>query len=278
MTTARRLERKYRKAIEALFLKQMPPKLPGSLREHLKVCQACRQLYSSLAFADRQMGESCGIDAVISPFEEELIWKNVSDQLIGQSAAKKRRPGLAPYWLPATALVFSLLLGAFLLWRVKPGNNLDESGFANRGEAAKADLRIHCISSDGESAVAQPEQPGAHTKCRLQQFLGFSFLNPQGQYQGLALFAVDAEGNILPYLPSPSRPEAAPLPGAQVPKALDRTIRLAVNHQVGDYSVVAVFLPYPVNYDQLLRLARALQKDGTVLEAQVVRHVLTVEE
>ena len=269
-------ERRYRQAIEALFLGRRPPRLPGPLGEHLKQCSECRNLYTSLARADRVLGEQVGTPAEVSPFESEMAWEEICAGLDVRVAPAPRASWHV--WLPVgAALVLLLAGGAWLLFRSQPGQAPD--GFASRGASLHPSLGLYCIEPGETPSIRTPGPSEGDARCRLQETLGFSYLNPDGVARGLMLFAIDGKGNVLPYRPNPADPNPPDLPSAETWTALERTVLLAVNHQPGEYQVVAVFLPRPVTLEQLEEQAPGLAAQGAApKDGWVIRKTLRIEE
>lgn len=264
--TERRIHRRCQRALRSLFLDPEQPAPPAAVRRHLDRCPECRALARNLTRADRALGEACGAEADPSPFELRLAWWPLADQLgSGQSPARRR-------WWPAAAAVGGAL-AALLLWiglwsapRSEPAGPAETPQVADlqaRGAAAAPALELVCIPPPGTGAP-RPARRAGGCACRLDETLGFSLLNPGGRYRGLALFAQDATGRRLWYLPHPARPGPVAIEPTERPRPLERTVRLAVNHRPGSYRIVALFTDRPID----LETARALAGEGAGREQE----------
>ncbi len=274
-------DRRFGRALQDLFegRSRTPMPLPYSLADHLKSCPACRILARTLASADRMLGEQCGAPAGVSPFEIDLAWQAVATRLkiSGKSSRRwfipssflrgRRFARLLPV---AVGLALVLVVGMFIATR-------RTGGFAARGAAAAPDLQLVCIPPGDKAAPRPARTDDGPAACRIDETLGFAYLNPTGRFGGLALYAVDGEDNVLWYAPNPAEPGGLTLETATRPRALDRTVRLAVNHHPGRYTLVAAFTRRPIELDKLDKLAVDLARNRRNLsDARVIRREMII--
>lgn len=263
-------DRRFGRALQDLFAGRRPARLPISLPDHLAGCPACRTLARTLASADRLLGEECGAPEGVSPFEIELAWQALSSNL---KISRRRSRRFVARLLPAAlGLVLVLVAGIFVATRH------DNGGFAARGAAAAPDLLVVCIPP-GAKPAPRPAGAGAGpAACRIDETLGFAYLNPGGRFGGLALYAVDDSDHVLWYAPNPVEPGGLAVEAAARPRALKRTVRLAVNHRPGRYTLVAAFTPAPISLAGLgKKLALDLARDRRSLPgARIIRRKLII--
>ncbi|HUU01525.1 MAG TPA: hypothetical protein VM425_08810 [Myxococcota bacterium] len=272
--------RRFGRALQDLFEGRVPPPLPMSLSDHLKSCPACRTQARTLASADRLLGEECGAPVCVSPFEIDLAWQAVAARL--NIAERQSRRWFVPSsilrgrrllrLLPAAiGLALVLVVGAAFIATHKT------SGFAARGAAAPPDLRLVCIPAGDKSAPRSARAGDGPASCSIDETLGFAYLNPEGRFGGLLLYAVDSKDNILWYAPNPAQPAGISIEPAARPRALPRTVRLAVNHHPGRYTLVAAFTRRPLDLAGLDKLAVDLARGRRHLPgAQVIRRDLII--
>lgn len=277
----------YARAIRNIFLARKPPHLPGPLQDHLKTCPSCKKLYRALALADRMLGEGCGAPGDISPLEADLTWRLLAEEL--KLAPDRSANRLARFAWQAGAVILALVVGGVLLWSLLRAPAGEDQALVARGDGAGPSVQTVCIPPPGSEtrsvSVPSDETDGARLArsgagldvCRIDDTLGFTYLNPGGRYGGLALFAVDQSDRILWYLPNPADPGGFQIEKADRPRAVTRTVRLAVNHRPGTYALTAVFTPEPLDLGQWEKLALPLARgERTIKDVHVVRWTLEV--
>ena len=255
MTERTCTDSRYRRALRALYLGKKPPALPGPVEEHLATCASCRALARTLSAADRTMGAACGAPVDVSAFERELGWHDLAIRLCIRPVVT--RPALRPVAVQAAAALAAAVL---VVWVVlgSPGTPLREgaTGPAARGGALAPWVEMLCI---GEAGRVRPARlPNGSLACRVDETLGFGYVNPAGAFRGLSVFAAGPRGEIHWYLPNPAEPRGMSIGPAARPEALPRTVRLAVNHRPGEYELAMVFSPRPLRLQELEPLAKKM--------------------
>ncbi|MBN2495855.1 MAG: hypothetical protein JXR96_14790 [Deltaproteobacteria bacterium] len=243
--------RRYQRALRALFLGRPLPSLSGSLQEHLASCASCRALYAQLVEAERDLGQACGVETDFTPLESRVAWDRISRDL-GLPAPKSSGSQRFIRFALAAAVGGLLLLGAAL---IIPGDPLVDEGWQARGVEAAASVDLVCIGSpEGRPIRPAGTIPGRFV-CRIDETLGFTYLNPGGRFSALAVWACDSSGECLWYLPDPAEPGSVSIEPAERPRALERTVRLHVNHRPGRYQLKVLFSRTPLDFEQIQRIA-----------------------
>lgn len=246
---------RYRCALRALYLGKNPPALPGPVEEHLALCASCRALAQTLSAADRTLGAACGAPVDVSAFERELGWHDLATRLRIRPVAT--RPALRPVAVQAAAALAAVVLVVWVVLGL-PGTPLREkaTGPAARGAAPAPWVEMLCIGEGGR--VRPAGKPDGSLACRVDETLGFGYVNPAGAFQGLSMFAVGPRGGIHWYLPDPAEPGGLAIGPAARPEPVPRTVRLSVNHRPGKYTLAIVFSDRPLRLQELEPLAKNL--------------------
>ena len=145
MTPSPHHDKRYTRAIKALFIENRPPRIPGPLAEHLEHCVSCRALVEQLSALERLLAEACDLDNAVQPFEAALVWSQIAEQLKLQPAEGS---GHAPSWLVwAAGTTFILLMAlASFLW-LRPGLSPSDD-FQTRGQETQSQVELICIQQD----------------------------------------------------------------------------------------------------------------------------------
>jgi len=264
----------YSRAIHNLFLGKPVPRLPVPLHDHLKTCAACRATFSTLAMADRTLGESCGVTCDVSPLEIDMLFNTLADKLDLPPPAR----GVGPmrYLLPIGTAVLVVLIGLFIGWQLIGNQSDGKEYMATRGQELHPSVQIMCITTDEQATVRPARSPSGSDVCRLDETLGFSYLNPGGDFDWLSLFAIGDEDEVLWYLPNPVEPEAFRITKSNRHRAIPRTVRLSVNHRPGKYILVVLFSRQPFSFGELkektVEIARGnRQIPGTYMNRRTLR-------
>ncbi len=277
MTPSPRHDERFTRAIKALFIENRPPRIPGTLAEHLKHCASCRALVEQLSASERLLAEACDLDNAIQPFEAALVWSQVAEQLKLPSAEKS---GHAPSWLVwAAGSAFILLMAlASFLW-VRPGLGPNDD-FQARGQTVQSQVELICIQQGESPEARSARMPDGSWRCALNENLAFAVL-PIGNARHVALFGIDEAGQILWYTPTPTQAASHLLQPSDRPMPIERTVRLDVNHRPGDYRVWALFSNEALRFDRVQKMAQTVAEGGDlpagISKQSLSLHVMGVE-
>jgi hypothetical protein len=274
--TAACKDKRFRKVVRDLFLGRQvsTPAGTGSLDDHLATCASCQSLFQTLASADRALGEGCGAPDVISPMEIDMAWHGLHEKLSLPPSGRGMR--LWHWLIPASAAGFAAILLLVLTpWKI---TDREAGEYVARGAKAPPSVECVCIPAGGTGKARPARRSAALDACRIDENLGFTYLNPGGRYSGLALYAVGPDDQVLWYLPNPAEPEGFRPGEADRPRALPRTIRISVNHREGDYRLVAIFMPEPLDFPSIRDIAPSVASGRNApIGSYTIRRTLRVE-
>ncbi len=268
---------KYEKYLQDLFLCTTPTSIPAGLSKHLRTCPTCRELFSSLALADRQLARECGVDTRFSAFESEVLWANLSQGLTLVPA----QSGSGGWWSRKSLAVSALLSIFFLTGSVflffilnSPAARQSKQAVARGGHLSPL-VQLYCMGSAGRPRLMK-EHPA---RCSIDEALAFAYMNPDDKYSSVALFALDKDKNPLWYLPDPIHPSAVSIHRTTKPKALPKIVRLSVNHEPGRYFLYYIFTLKPLTFEELSRTVSVISNGGAPPTGSFLRKLeLEVEE
>lgn len=276
-------------ALDALFVDgELPEGLDAqSLHQALTRDERAATRYNQLAFAaralegkenerspfERQFAEDSFLGALDELLDEE--GPSLPDNVIHVSFIQRARPYIA------LAATLTLVLGVYAMLRPTTATSPPvEDGFQARA-AAKATsnsafdafpppkLELFCLERDRAGEVTFRDQSDAAfgvLDCPLDSELKLAYSDASSDLEYVAVFGVDHRGELLWYGPSPASPGAVRVEHALAPTSLGESIRLDVNHAVGEVRVHAIFSTRPIDYDKLEEVIEA-QRHAPLFEA-----------
>jgi hypothetical protein len=126
-------------------------------------------------------------------------------------------------------IALTIAAAAMLVVVLRPRTTVHDDALVPKGPGRDMALAIDAVCSDADGGEMVPAAGG----CALGGTLAFAYRIDDRWAGGdtLVLFGVDERGEALYYLPTPDA--AAPTVAAGRWTALERTVRLAVNHRAG---------------------------------------------
>lgn len=169
------------KALDALFLGDLPSREYASLREHLSGCEECREQYERVSRVQAQLEKRTVPEA-----RKELL----AHQLLGRLQPHGRRPSPWATWgklfLPvaAAAAVVTLVVPQLV--------NPPRDEFAPRAGAAETShgVRAFCVAPGATARVLGEARPGQTLRCPESASVQFTYTSPSATE--LEVFTVQA--------------------------------------------------------------------------------------
>jgi|GEM_PF-1442796 hypothetical protein len=248
---------------------------------HLEGCTACQSEYDQIMLASRML-ES---DDPLQPSEIELAGTKAAlfDQLEKEEAfAQKQSPSKRnTLWrglLAATTLAAGAAAIAIVMLRMPaPSTGMDtntgQPQFAIRGGSANPDtdsagigLRAFCLDGkSGEPKEIKPTTAKSELQtCDLNQVLRFAYSN-RGKSRYLYLLGVDEKFQPYWYAPAPPETRSIAIAKDVNDGALERAVKLEVNHHAGLLRIFALFSEEPLEAATIEKaLAEAKDAKGSL--------------
>jgi hypothetical protein len=239
------------RAIERELTHGLSPRRRARLHERLRRDPRARARYDRAVEALRVLEG----DVDVAPSELDVVGRWLAD------AWGDPRPATAPRraWPAVLAVLAAALV---LLWisplrdpaALRPWSSL-EDGWQARGLGRADGLALEALCGPPEA------DDGARVlrvrDCGLADLMGLAYRAPADTIGRLTLLGIDAQGDVMFYLPTPVDPAGASVePGRW--RALPVAVRLAVNHAAGPLRIYGLVAPTVATVDEVRALARAL--------------------
>ncbi|MCX4244402.1 hypothetical protein [Paraliomyxa miuraensis] len=239
--------------IERELCEGLPPRTRARLHERLRRDARARARYDRAVDAVRVFEG----DVDVAPTELAVVQRWLDDGWMQGDATAERT--LARRAWPA---LMTALAAALVVLLVRPlGDSAalrpwtDDDGWQARGPGARRGLALEVLcTADDAAADAAPVRARA---CELSDLMGLAYRMPEGMPGELSVFGIDAQGDVMFYLPTPVDPSGITVdPGRW--RASSVSVRLAVNHAAGPLRIYGVVAPRVATVDEIRAFAAAL--------------------
>jgi len=255
--------------IDQLVLEEtVAPKQMAKLKEHLGGCSSCQQRYNKVVLAVRLLNG--GPDALAQPSKVEL--SRVREQVLSRARLAPEPPVRHSLlkWIGGLAAV-GAALAIIIPMALEEENRAPvetEPAFQARGGAAKAGkavgLRLFCLERNAGASIVEID--GDKKKdCPLGATLKFAYTN-RSKFSQLAVVGVTADFSLRWYLPRSPKGSSIAIKASVVDEPLERSVKLAVNHQAGPLRVFAIFSNTVITAASLNKAVAAAKQKGSRLE------------
>jgi hypothetical protein len=223
------------RAIERELLVGLRPRRRARLHERLRRDPRARDRYDRAVEALRVLEG----DVDVAPSELDLVGRWIADDLgLPRPAAAPRR---------AWPAVFATLAAALVLLLASPLRDPDalrpwvgDDGWQARGGAGEPGLALEALCGPDE-----PDDTARRVRvrdCSLSDLLGLAYRVPAGTRGQLTVFGIDAQGDAMFYVPTPSDPAGVSIDPGRF-RALPLAVRLRVNHAPGSLRIYGLVAP-----------------------------------
>lgn len=244
------------RAIERELVEGLPPRQRARLHERLRRDPRARARYDRAVEALRGLEG----DADFASFELDVVGRWLESDWGAEgtthAAAEGRR---ASRWWPA--LLAAVAAALVLLWVVpltdphalRPLSESD--GWQVRGPGGLDGLALEALCGPDEADAAARRVRARD--CQLSELMGLAYRMPASARGQLSVFGIDAQGDVMFYLPTPVDPAGAEVrPGRW--RALPLAVRLSVNHAPGALRIYGLVAPRVATVDEVRAVAEQL--------------------
>ena len=231
--------------LEALFIGRGAGRSDAAARTHLAQCVDCQALFERLAAADRM---AAGDPDTAGPFERAFTRAGVEARFGAAPGEVGRRAFWAVGAFAATAAAAGLALHL---------HTPSESGTQARGEATTVhQVELMCVDPDRRAIDAPAPSTGHRLHCPATGQLKIAVMNvgpSEAALPYLTLFSVSHAGRANRLLPVDPEAGTVSMRVGEVPRltGLGQSLRLQVNHEPGEWRVVALFTAAPLSPEAL---------------------------
>ncbi len=285
---SKRDDTQLRAALDDLFVDgALPDDVDArALYEHLGADADARDHYDRLALASRALeGAPEERSTIERDFARDSFMGALDDLLASEPDAAPHHHAEEEHHAPvitlwdrvrlnaphaaAAAIIFAVG-GSFILNSTPTPQPADSGTFTPRKAVTDTDpiqsqravqapdIEVYCVERQGGEVVftGADEAPFGTLLCPQDAEIKLAYQRPGDGLEHVAMFGVDASGNLLWYGPSPAAPEpvfAGDEPGMN---AFGETVRLHVNHAPGPHRVHAIFSRDAIDFPTLERMLR----------------------
>jgi len=237
------------RAIERELTVGLSPRRRARLHERLRRDPRARARYDRAVEALRIFEG----DVDVAPSELDVVGRWLADDLGAPRPAVERRAWPAVFAVLAAALVLLLVSPLRDPSSLRPWTGDD--GWQARGAGEGDGLALEALCGPDE---ADPTALRVRAReCSLADLLGLAYRVPAGTRGELTVFGIDANGDVMFYLPTPVEAAGATVePGRW--RALSLAVRLRVNHAPGPLRIYGLVAPTVATTAEVEALARQL--------------------
>lgn len=250
-----RERRRLRRLVEQEVLGELPSAHRARLHEHLRSDARSRSEYDRAVEAFRILEDRDVARAEIDLVEQ---WLFDEHSVASDDVAPIRGRSGGRLWSIA-AVTSASAAAAVLALRIDTGGSGDAGWSIKNGSSRRPGLAIEALcgrTSAGDTRL----QPASEQGCPLTGTLAFAYrVDPSSSISAgvLALFGIDARGNVSYYAPTPVDPLGFEVTVGRW-QPLPLSIDLDVNHAPGTVRLYGVVTPVPLTVDDVDEAASIL--------------------
>lgn len=239
--------------VERELVEGLRPRARARLHERLRRDPRARARYDRAVEALRVLEG----DVDVAGSELDVVGRWLADDWAATEPARRRAWGWRGWSalavVAAAALVLSWAVPRVDLQALRPGTGDD--GWQARGLGHAGDLALEALCSPDD---ADPDARRAEARdCDRVELMTLAYRVPSGIQGELTVFGIDAQGDVMFYLPTPVDPAGASIaPGRWRP--LPVAVRLSVNHAPGPLRIYGLVAPRVATVDEVRSLATEL--------------------
>jgi hypothetical protein len=234
---------RYRRWIDAAFVRGLSSRRWRRLRDHADGCAACRARLDRILVASRGLRASSP-PGTPSELEVDLLGREILERV------DRPRSGRRLVWAGAAAAAAASALVAWVALRPDRSNDLRARGGADHGGPG---ARVFCVGGENgarrviaEARAAEPSLPVPTLRCTLTEALQIAYTTPSLEGLTMVAFSRDSDGAVHWYAPRRGSEPAVSIAPDAVGRPLDWSTRLAVKHAPGTYDLAVLFFDRPV--------------------------------